>query len=76
MVLGNTTSQVIQKSLSESNQGHIPRVASELIDGKSEVIAVIVPVLGSPALHEAHANGAHAGELVHGLKALIHRLGQ
>lgn len=40
------------------------------------MIAVIVPVLGSPALHEAHANGAHAGELVHGLKALIHRLGQ
>lgn len=38
--------------------------------------AVIIPVLGSPALHEAHANGAHAGELVHGLKALIDRLGQ
>lgn len=29
-----------------------------------------VPVLGSPALDETHADGAHPGELVDGLKAL------
>lgn len=34
------------------------------------------PVLGAPALDEAHADGAHAGQLVHGLEALVHRLRQ
>ena len=35
-----------------------------------------VPVLGSPALDEAHADGAHPSELVDGLEALVHRLGE
>lgn len=30
-----------------------------------------LPVLGSPALDEAHADGAHPRELVHSLKALV-----
>ena len=34
------------------------------------------PVLGSPAFDKAHANGAHAGQLVHGLEALVDRLSQ
>lgn len=35
-----------------------------------------LPVLRPPALHEAHPDGAHPGELVHGLKPLIDRLSQ
>ena len=35
-----------------------------------------LPVLGSPALDEAHTDGAHPGELVHSLKALVDWLGQ
>lgn len=34
------------------------------------------PVLCTPTLDEAHANCAHACELVDRLKALVHRLGQ
>lgn len=34
------------------------------------------PVIGSPALDEAHADRAHPGELVHGLEALVDRLCQ
>lgn len=30
-----------------------------------------LPVLSSPALDEAHTDGAHPGELVHSLKALV-----
>lgn len=30
------------------------------------------PVLCSPALHKAHADGAHPGELVHSLEALVY----
>lgn len=37
---------------------------------------LIVPVLGPPAFDEAHANGAHSGELIDGLEALIDRLSQ
>lgn len=33
-----------------------------------------LPVLGSPALHKAHADGAHPGELVHSLEALVYWL--
>lgn len=36
----------------------------------------VSPVLRPPALDEAHAYGAHPGELVHGFKALIDRLGE
>lgn len=36
----------------------------------------LTPVLCSPAFDEAHADGTHSGELVHRLKALVHRLGQ
>lgn len=71
---GNTTSQVMQNSLNESKQGHIPRAVVEMRD--IEVRVAVVPVLRSPALHKAHANGAHASELVHRLEALIHRLSQ
>lgn len=35
-----------------------------------------LPVFGAPTLDEAHADGAHPGELVHSLKALVDRLGQ
>ena len=35
-----------------------------------------LPVLCSPALHKTHADGAHAGQLVHRLEALVHRLSQ
>ena len=35
-----------------------------------------LPILCSPALHKTHADGAHAGQLVHCLKALVHRLSQ
>lgn len=33
-------------------------------------------VLGPPAFDEAHADGAHACQLVDSLKALVHRLSQ
>lgn len=36
----------------------------------------MVPVLGPPAFDEAHADGAHSGELIDGLEALIDRLSQ
>lgn len=74
VVLGNTTSHMMQNTLNESKQGHIPRAVSEMSD--TEEVVAVVPVLRSPALHEAHANGAHASELVHRLEALIHRLSQ
>ena len=31
-------------------------------------------ILRAPSLHEAHADGAHARELVHGLEALVDAL--
>lgn len=34
------------------------------------------PVLSSPAFDKAHADGAHPGELVDSLEALINRLSQ
>ena len=34
------------------------------------------PVVGAPALDETHADGAHSGELVDGLEALVDRLRQ
>lgn len=34
------------------------------------------PVLGAPAFDEAHSDGAHSCQLVHGLEALVDRLGQ
>lgn len=37
---------------------------------------VCLPVLCPPALHEAHPDGAHPGELVNSLEALVDRLGQ
>lgn len=37
---------------------------------------VCLPVLRPPTFHKAHSDGAHPGELVNGLKALIDRLGQ
>lgn len=35
-----------------------------------------LPVLGPPAFNKAHADGAHSGELIDGLEALIDRLSQ
>jgi hypothetical protein len=35
-----------------------------------------LPVLGAPALDEAHAYGAHPRQLVHRLEALAHRLAE
>ena len=35
-----------------------------------------LPIFCSPALHKTHADGAHAGQLVHRLEALVHRLSQ
>jgi len=37
---------------------------------------VLSVVLGPPALHEGHADGAHLGELVHGLEPVVDGLGQ
>ena len=37
---------------------------------------ILPVVLGTPPLHKAHANGAHLGQLVDGLKALVDREGQ
>ena len=37
---------------------------------------VLTMILGAPTLHEAHADRAHLGELVHGLEALVHRMRQ
>ena len=37
---------------------------------------MLLPVLCSPALDEAHAYGAHAGQLVDSLETLVDRLGQ
>ncbi len=34
------------------------------------------PVLRAPPLHKAHADGAHARQLEHALKALVHRLAE
>lgn len=41
--------------------------------GAGDVLAV---VLGTPAFHKTHANGAHLGELVDSLKALVDRESQ
>lgn len=41
--------------------------------GAGDVLTVI---FCSPALDEAHADSAHLGELVDGLKAIVHRLSQ
>lgn len=35
-----------------------------------------IPVLGSPAFDKTHANGAHPGQLIYSLKALVHWLSQ
>lgn len=35
-----------------------------------------IPVLRAPAFDKAHTDGAHSGELIDGLKALIDRLSQ
>ena len=37
---------------------------------------VLTMILGTPSLHEAHANGAHFGQLVHSLKSQVNRLCQ
>lgn len=37
---------------------------------------VLPVVLRAPALHKAHAYGAHFGELVHRLEAVVHRLAE
>ena len=37
---------------------------------------VLPPVLHAPALDEGHADGAHAGQGVHRLKALVDPLGE
>lgn len=42
----------------------------------NEPLILRVPVLGPPALDETHADGAHPGELVDGLKALVDWLGE
>jgi hypothetical protein len=41
--------------------------------GRRDVLPV---VFCAPALHEAHADGAHLGELVHRLEAVVHRLAE
>lgn len=41
--------------------------------GRRNVLSV---VLGAPALHKGHPNGAHLGELVDGLEPVVHALGQ
>lgn len=35
---------------------------------------ILTMILGSPALHKAHPNRAHLGQLVHNLKAVVHGL--
>lgn len=37
---------------------------------------VLPMVFGTPALHEAHADRAHFGQLVDGFEAMVHGLGQ
>lgn len=37
---------------------------------------ILSMVLCSPALDKTHSNGAHLGELIHGLKPMVNRLSQ
>ncbi len=46
-------------------------VQQEWVSGCHQPKADLLPVLGSPALDKAHANGAHPSELVHSLEPLV-----
>lgn len=37
---------------------------------------ILSVVLRSPALHKTHTNGAHFGQLIHCLKAVVYRLAE